>query len=359
MADSYNELFGLGSHSEDANLEGWWLLQDDAASTAVDDQSSNARDGTLTGGDNTSDISNTGPNSYLAKSLDFDGTADYVDIGAVGIGTSSDLTLLCWAYADVLSGIQYLMGVQDGGNDGSKAMRFNGTDLEGFTIGNNTKIATAAFTDTMTWKHCGMRFDHGTDLTMYVNGSGGTSTSCVGQTITAELTNFKLARRPDGSSLFLNGRIAGAAIFTRLLTTAECDEHRLGAELVNSVAPVVSGPETEGQTLSVTTGTWALPAPFASGSNGTATYSYQWTRSDNGSGLNEADISGATSSTYTLVAADVGKYIRSRVRASNDGGFDSAADTNSNFTGAIAASSGTVGTGLTRSILLQRASLVG
>ncbi|MHC1776289.1 MAG: hypothetical protein AB9834_12860 [Lentimicrobium sp.] len=37
---------------------------------------------------------------------------------------------------------------------------------------------------------------------------------------------------------------------------------------------------------------------------------YKWYRSDNSSGLNEAEISGATSQTYTLTTADVDKYIR-------------------------------------------------
>jgi hypothetical protein len=40
------------------------------------------------------------------------------------------------------------------------------------------------------------------------------------------------------------------------------------------------------------------------------------------------------------VTADVGKFIRCRVRASNTGGHDPDADTNSNFTGAIQAAGG-------------------
>lgn len=124
------------------------------------------------------------------------------------------------------------------------------------------------------------------------------------------------------------------------LTTAEVGQLVAGAELVNSVAPAVSGTETEDETLSVTTGTWALPAPLAAESNGTASYAYQWTRSNDGAGAGEADISGATSSTYTLQSADVGKFIRCRVRASNDGGYDPDADTNSDFTGSIASSGG-------------------
>ena len=42
-------------------------------------------------------------------------------------------------------------------------------------------------------------------------------------------------------------------------------------------------------------------------------------------GANCVDISGATASTYELVAADVGSTVRVVVTASNDGGSDSAA----------------------------------
>jgi hypothetical protein len=59
--------------------------------------------------------------------------------------------------------------------------------------------------------------------------------------------------------------------------------------LSNSAIPVISGTANVGQTLSVTDGTWAGSA--------SRTFSYQWTRDG-------SDISGATASTYTLVAAD-------------------------------------------------------
>jgi hypothetical protein len=43
------------------------------------------------------------------------------------------------------------------------------------------------------------------------------------------------------------------------------------------------------------------------------THLYQWRRADNGSGLNEADIAGATSINYTAVSADSGKYLRCKI----------------------------------------------
>lgn len=71
---------------------------------------------------------------------------------------------------------------------------------------------------------------------------------------------------------------------------------------VNTVLPTIS---ISGHTASSTTGTWtSSPAP---------TFAYQWTRGG-------ANISGATSSSYTLVLADGNATIGCKVTATNTGG---------------------------------------
>lgn len=82
----------------------------------------------------------------------------------------------------------------------------------------------------------------------------------------------------------------------------------------NSTVPTISGTTTFGETLTSTTGTW---------SNTPTSYSYQWSRSAT-SGGSYTNISGATSSTYRLVAADVGQYLKSTVTATNASGSSSA-----------------------------------
>lgn len=91
----------------------------------------------------------------------------------------------------------------------------------------------------------------------------------------------------------------------------------LGAPL-NLTAPVLSGTEAVGEELSVTDGTWQGQA--------TITFAYQWRRDG-------SNISGATSSTYTLVADDYDTVIDCVVTATNS--LDSAS-ADSNDTGAIA-----------------------
>ena len=95
-----------------------------------------------------------------------------------------------------------------------------------------------------------------------------------------------------------------------------------GSAPVNTVAPAVTGTATFGSTLTTTNGTWTgAPAP---------TFTYQWFRSPSTS------ISGATSSTYVLVQADVGFGIFCQVRATNSIA-PSGVTANSNTTATVAA----------------------
>ena len=75
-------------------------------------------------------------------------------------------------------------------------------------------------------------------------------------------------------------------------------------------APTITGTAQVGETLTaVTTGIMdadGLTSP---------TYTYQWIRVD---GVTEADIAGENSSTYTLVAADLGKTIKVKVSFDDD-----------------------------------------
>lgn len=345
MANSFNELFGLGSHSEDANLEGWWPLQDDAASATVVDASSNGRDFAMTSG-NTSDVSTTGPNSYLPKSIDVNSAPFPATTSFPAISYSAG-TMLLWFRTDNAS-TQYLAGTDAGSGTEDyfailKTASLCRMDVDDNSTGGRLDANTdSTDPDDGSWHCVGLTFTCQSTLYAFEDGSFSTETQSLtaqGATIDPG-TDYAIGSGTQGGFLNSVAEIASCCIFSRELTEAECAQFYNGPEPINSVAPAVSGTETEGQTLSVTSGTWGLDAPFSSGSNGTITYAYQWTRSNDAGGSGEADISGATSSTYTLIASDVGKFIRCRVAASNDGGNDSAADTNSDMSGAISASGG-------------------
>ncbi len=76
----------------------------------------------------------------------------------------------------------------------------------------------------------------------------------------------------------------------------------------NTAAPSISGTAQVGDTLTASTGTWT---------NSPTSYSYQWN-------ANGTAISGATSSTYTLVSTEVGDTITVTVTATNSGGSTTA-----------------------------------
>jgi hypothetical protein len=79
----------------------------------------------------------------------------------------------------------------------------------------------------------------------------------------------------------------------------------------NSVAPVVSGTTRNGSTLTTTNGSW---------SGSPTSYAYQWKRASTSGGSYSNIPSLATSNTYELTDADVGKYIKVSVIATNNVG---------------------------------------
>jgi serine protease AprX len=83
----------------------------------------------------------------------------------------------------------------------------------------------------------------------------------------------------------------------------------------SAAAPAIAGTTREGSTLSADPGSWSSVAPD--------TYSYQWQRCD-ATGAQCADVAGATTSSYTALAADVGGTLRVVVGATNAGGTSSA-----------------------------------
>ena len=319
---SYNSLFGLGTHSADADLQGWWKLDDNAASTVVTDYSGNANHGTLQGGSNTSDLASTSISPYLTNSLVFDGSADYVD-----------LPLNFAAYP-------YTLGCRCR-NDGGNAFIFT----QGYTANTSVYYATATNSGvyavnvrntinrrvTGTTAYGGVDsiagvFDNNNDQSLFVNGVlEATQTTKTTQNASVDQMSIGALLRSTASSFF-QGPISDAWAFSRSLTASELSEADAGPEPLNLTAPTVSGTHETGQTLTATDGTWDSQA------NGTVTYAYQWQVADDASGTNAADISGATSSTYLLTASEENKYVRVVVAASNDGGNDSAEDTGSTWT---------------------------
>ncbi|HWF52291.1 MAG TPA: hypothetical protein VG294_16745 [Solirubrobacteraceae bacterium] len=112
----------------------------------------------------------------------------------------------------------------------------------------------------------------------------------------------------------------------------------------NTAVPLVSGTTTTGQTLSTTPGTW---------SGSPTSYAYAWQDCD-GTGSTCSNISGATSSTYTLVNADVNHTIRAVVTASNAGGSISASSPQTAVVSAPTTGGGGGSTGMPSGVSLKQ-----
>jgi hypothetical protein len=93
----------------------------------------------------------------------------------------------------------------------------------------------------------------------------------------------------------------------------------------DSVLPVIEGPLTAGETLTVAPGSWFGSEPIS--------YGYQWQRCDQ-EAAECMTIEGASGQTYTLGEADVGSTIRAIVTASNSAGSERASSEASEPVGA-------------------------
>jgi hypothetical protein len=82
-----------------------------------------------------------------------------------------------------------------------------------------------------------------------------------------------------------------------------------------TASPATSGTARQGETLSVSNGSWSGKEPI--------TFSYDWLRC-NSNGDSCIDIPGATKQTYLLASADAGATMRARVTAKNSDGENAA-----------------------------------
>ena len=132
--------------------------------------------------------------------------------------------------------------------------------------------------------------------------------------------------------------IAGATASTYILVAADAgktikvrvsftDNARYAESLTSTATAVVAdGPNTAATGAPAITGTAQVGETLTANTSGIAdadgltsvTFSYQWVRND---GTSDADITGATDSSYTLVGADEGKTVEVRVSFTDRGGY--------------------------------------
>ena len=128
-------------------------------------------------------------------------------------------------------------------------------------------------------------------------------------TVVAGATNptFVLTKDQRGKKMSVRVTASKTGLTTGTATSEETGAVA-GGPLENKTKPSITGQTLEGATLTADPGTWDP-------STVTPVFSYQWV-------ADGANIAGATSQTYTLTSAEVGKTVSVKVTASANG-FDS------------------------------------
>lgn len=366
---SYNALFGLGKHLQDQAMFAHFKLDDDLSTSAAGSiyaasvvrnslkvPRHTTRTGTLedTSGNRieTSTVSTSGPTSWTPKAMNFRSGGGYYGIDIYGIASdlpSGSMTIMARAESEWMQNTQSIFS--NSGNSGARGVFLSGsaygTSNSRFVFGVQESVygpAVAAASQyyarpSTGWKDVAGVFRSGTSVEMWVDGSieQSTPTSLIYQANTTGNygeASISFQGQHNTSGTVWDGSIADVVLFERDLSSDEIPEYSLGPEPINIVPPSVSGDTRVGYTLSISSGVWDSQL------NGTVTKTYQWYRADDANGTNLAQISGATSSTYTLVIDDLEKYITVRERGTNDGGYDIAEDTFSSYTSEVALKGG-------------------
>jgi K+-transporting ATPase c subunit len=174
----------------------------------------------------------------------------------------------------------------------------SGTPREGQTLTGSKGSWSGNPTDyNYFWSRCDRDGSHCNDINKATAGTLTLTSNEVDHTV-----RFKVEAKNAGGSTFASS--APSAVVTAAAATTPA----------NTSPPSVSGTAQQGHTLTGHRGSW---------SGNPTDYNYFWTRCDRNGG-NCANIAGATKSTYTLTASDVGRTIRFKVQARNAGGSTSA-----------------------------------
>jgi PKD repeat protein len=155
---------------------------------------------------------------------------------------------------------------------------------------------TGEITFAYQWQHCGEAGESCASIIEATSETYRPTAADVGETIAVQLT----ATGPEGTAT------------ANSPPTVPVSSEAMAP--LNLIAPSIEGELTVGDTLSANTGTWVGSEPI--------TYTYQWqTCSETEETC--ADITGATSSTYTLTESDLGEGLALIVIATNSTGSTS------------------------------------
>ncbi len=197
------------------------------AGTALD-RSGNGNTGTLTSMNRSTSIDG----GVLGQALIFDGSSDYVDMGATpsSLNLTGSLSVSAWIKPDTFGGGDRGRIVDSGGagTDGFafNVDDFNGTDALGFFPGTGPLTSNNSVITLGVWQHVAVSYN-GTTATFYVNGvSVGSDT---GSPPLSTSANFLIGDRAVNNDRQFDGLIDDVRVYNRALTAEEVKQlYQLG-----------------------------------------------------------------------------------------------------------------------------------
>ena len=233
-----------------------------------------------TSGNNCAPITGATSSSYTLKASDVGGTVLSVVTAANAGGNTSATSAIT---GPILPAVP----------SNSKAPVIGGSPQQGDTliVTNDGTWSNAPTGYSYAWEDC--------------SNSSGTSCSAI-----AGATSNLYTLQASDVGMYVNVVVTASNAGGSTAATGETLGLVLPAAPADTTAPSIGGIAQQGDTLTAGTGIW---------NNGPTGYAYAW-QDCTGQGIGCSAIAGATSSTYTLQASDVGKYVSVTVTASNSGG---------------------------------------
>ena len=213
-------------------LVGHWKLEETSGGSTVLDWSGNNNDGTPAGAGGTNNKpqpSTSVPENttfLTSRSLNFDGTDDYVNVPDDStLEVSTQLTLASWIKPTVLT--SYRQIISRFGTSGQWSYQYGlaptgqlRVDLSGDGSTYDSAVTSTAPITANTWQHVAVAYDGG-DVTFYVNGQAvHTDTVTPTSIYTNGTTDLSLGRDPAPTQYF-SGAIDDARVYNRALSAEE------------------------------------------------------------------------------------------------------------------------------------------
>ncbi|MBC7694832.1 MAG: T9SS type A sorting domain-containing protein [Burkholderiales bacterium] len=161
-----------------------------------------------------------GTNIRHAESLNFDGTADYVEVSGGASLQKRDFTIEFWAKLNATNINQ--VAISQGTDPVQKmSIGFDNTNKLKFTLGGQTVLSSAAVSLPTNWHHYAVVYDYaGTDASLYVDGAlvGTNNSFIVDYTGSGKLMFGKAI---PANNNYLNGNLHEVRVWNKIRTISE------------------------------------------------------------------------------------------------------------------------------------------